>query len=193
MTKEELKEYNKNYYLNNKDLIKKSRDNNQENIKNYNKNYREKNKDKLNQYSKQYRENNLEYYKNYSKQYKENNPDYFKQWIDNNRELINLKTNQRNKLKRKNNPEYKIQESTRSNIYRIIKNKTKNTNEYLGCNFEDYKIYLEKMFTSEMNWNNYGIYWEIDHIIPLSKEGSFHYTNTRPLTITENRKKYNKL
>lgn len=193
MTNEERKEYNKTYYLNNKNSLKETRIINQEKIKKYNQKYREINKEKLNQFSKQYRESNPEYFKEYNKQYRENNPEYFKEWVDNNRELVNLKTNQRNKLKRQNNPKYKIQESTRSNIYRIIKNKTKSTNEYLSCNFEDYKIYLEKMFTPEMNWDNYGVYWEIDHIVPLSKEGSFHYTNTRPLTITENRNKYNKL
>ena len=40
-----------------------------------------------------------------------------------------------------------------------------------------------------MNWDNYGSYWEIDHIKPLSKGGSFHYTNTQPLTVKENRRK----
>ena len=44
-----------------------------------------------------------------------------------------------------------------------------------------------------MNWGNYGTYWEIDHTFPLSKGGSFHYTNTQPLTIEENRSKGNKI
>jgi len=46
-----------------------------------------------------------------------------------------------------------------------------------------------------MSWDNYGRdeYWEIDHIIPISKGGSFHYTNTQPLSIEENQKKGNKL
>ena len=44
-----------------------------------------------------------------------------------------------------------------------------------------------------MNWENWGIYWEIDHIIPLNKGGTFHFSNTQPLTITNNRKKSNKI
>jgi 5-methylcytosine-specific restriction endonuclease McrA len=44
-----------------------------------------------------------------------------------------------------------------------------------------------------MNWDNYGVDWEVDHIHPLSKGGSFHYTNTQPLTIEENRSKGDKL
>ena len=43
-----------------------------------------------------------------------------------------------------------------------------------------------------MNWDNYGEYWEIDHIYPLSKGGSFHYINTQPLTVLENQIKSNK-
>jgi 5-methylcytosine-specific restriction endonuclease McrA len=46
-----------------------------------------------------------------------------------------------------------------------------------------------------MSWDNYGRdgYWEIYHIMPISKGGSFHYTNTQPLSITENQKKGNRL
>jgi 5-methylcytosine-specific restriction endonuclease McrA len=44
-----------------------------------------------------------------------------------------------------------------------------------------------------MNWDNYGKIWEVDHIYPTSKGGSFHYMNTQPLLISENRKKSNKL
>ena len=49
-----------------------------------------------------------------------------------------------------------------------------------------------------MNWDNYGSYWEIDHIKPvntfdLSKEKEilecFNYKNTRPLSVVENRKR----
>jgi len=30
------------------------------------------------------------------------------------------------------------------------------------------KMHLEKQFTPEMNWENYGSYWHIDHKIPIS-------------------------
>jgi hypothetical protein len=52
-----------------------------------------------------------------------------------------------------------------------------------------------------MSWNNHGSYWEIDHIKPCSsfdltdieqQKQCFHYTNLQPLTIYENRSKYNK-
>jgi hypothetical protein len=49
-----------------------------------------------------------------------------------------------------------------------------------------------------MSWDNWGPYWEIDHILPLSsfnlntlleQKKAFNYKNTQPLTIHENRSK----
>lgn len=71
--------------------------------------------------------------------------------------------------------------------------KTGKTIELLGCSIQEYTLYLEKQFDKNMNWNNYGTYWEIDHTIPLSKGGSFHYSNTTPMKISENRSKSNKI
>ena len=65
--------------------------------------------------------------------------------------------------------------------------------QFLGCSIEDFIVYLEKHFNKDMSWKNHGTYWEIDHIHPLSKNGIFHYTNTQPLSIKENKKKYNKV
>lgn len=92
-----------------------------------------------------------------------------------------------------NNVEYRLICLTRGRIHQFLKNKDQIKNEetlkLLGCCPEDYKIYLEQQFDNNMNWDNQGTYWEIDHIIPLCSGGSFHYTNTRPLTVSENRKR----
>ena len=65
----------------------------------------------------------------------------------------------------------------------------------LGCLIEDYIIYLESTWSPGMDWSNWGSYWQIDHINPchtfdLDDEDDllrcFHYTNTHPVTITEN-------
>lgn len=61
--------------------------------------------------------------------------------------------------------------------------------EYLGCKIKEYVKYLENQFDDKMNWDNYGSYWEIDHIKQICDGGSFHYTNTRPLSVTENRRR----
>lgn len=36
----------------------------------------------------------------------------------------------------------------------------------VSYNLEQLKQHLEKQFISEMSWDNYGSYWEVDHIIP---------------------------
>ena len=78
------------------------------------------------------------------------------------------------------------------------KNKSKSTFELLGCSVDKFKVYLEGRFDDNMNWNNYGSYWELDHIIPCSafdlvnsdeQKKCFHYSNVRPLSVYENRQK----
>lgn len=95
--------------------------------------------------------------------------------------------------KRRHDPKYKLIESTRALIYHHLKSKSNSSNEYIGCTYKEYSSHLENQFDEKMNWDNYGTYWEVDHTIPLSKGGSFHYTNTTPMVISENRKKSNKL
>ena len=95
-----------------------------------------------------------------------------------------------NARKRRKDPNTRLKETLQARIYNNMKsNKNHSTLEYLGCTITQYKTHLEYQFTPEMTWENWGTYWEIDHNIPLSKGGTFHYTNTQPLPTTENRKK----
>lgn len=98
-------------------------------------------------------------------------------------------------------------EIVRSRIHSAFKyvggKKEKKKIEYLGCDIEFYKDFLEKTFKPGMNWDNHGE-WDIDHIIPLQyKQDSIkptleevgkrlHYTNTQCLWHTENVKKGNR-
>lgn len=82
-------------------------------------------------------------------------------------------------------------------IYALKLSKTKKetpTTKLIGCTIEDLKIYIESMFSPTMTWENYGSYWQIDHIIPCinfdltkleEQYKCFHYTNLQPLfTVT---------
>ena len=141
---------------------------------------------------------NPNYHTNYNKIYNEKN-----------REKINAK--QRNKKEYNNNkakeyrkdPTVRLKESLRWRLNAIVKKKSKSSIKYLGCSMIEYIKYIESKFTPQMNWDNYGKnkYWEIDHIIAISKfdltkeeeiHKAFHYTNTQPLSITENRRKNDK-
>ena len=72
----------------------------------------------------------------------------------------------------------------------------------LGCNKKELEEYLKKRFTDEMCFEKYGIYWQLDHIFPISKYDftdhnnflkCFHYTNIQPLSTSANRQKSNKI
>jgi hypothetical protein len=106
----------------------------------------------------------------------------------------NKKVMTRSNERYKNDIEYKLLKLTRTRLHHYLKGKHKaeSTKAILGIDLTGYKLYLESKFTEDMNWDNFGE-WEIDHIMPVSKGGSFHYTNTQPLWKTENRKKSNKL
>jgi hypothetical protein len=77
--------------------------------------------------------------------------------------------------------------------------KRSRTYEILGCSYEDFKIHIENLFKSDMNWDNRYL-WDIDHIVPISlaeSEGEMiilnHYSNLRPLWKTENEYKSDKV
>lgn len=136
-----------------------------------------------------YYQQNKQYYKEYSKQWIAGNEDrwkgYYKEW---------QKEYQRNKYK--TDPLYKLRMCVGTRIRLALKsqNKTKlgKTIEYLGCDYTQLKQHIESQFIEGMAWDNYGE-WEIDHIVPISKGGSFHYSNLQPLWWKDNLKKSNKI
>lgn len=51
----------------------------------------------------------------------------------------------------------------RTRVYATLKrNKVKSTVDYLGCNMDTYRKYIEEQFSDGMSWENYGE-WHIDH------------------------------
>lgn len=73
--------------------------------------------------------------------------------------------------------------------------KFRKSTEMLGCTEGELKAHLERMFTKRMRWDNYGSYWHVDHIVPISYFNLLdeqdmmrgcHYTNLRPLKAIEN-------
>jgi hypothetical protein len=214
--KEYLKKYNKEYKRKNAEFLRKKAKEKSKERNDYMKEYRIKNTEKIKEIEKRYRIKNKEILKESSDKWRENNKETVKKWkkdyYEKNKEKI-LSKNRENYYKnidkyRKTKNEYvknRMKEDSlfklKFNIRCLIRNsmkrkfteKSKKTIEILGCDFEIFKKHIEEQFNENMNWNNYGTYWEIDHIIPVSSSKTEeelyklnHYTNFQPLYWAEN-------
>ena len=92
--------------------------------------------------------------------------------------------------------EFSIRSLVRNRIKGKGFKKSSDTLSILGTTWDNLKVYFEQRFTNEMTWENYGTYWEIDHILPVNTAKTQediirlnHYTNLQPLMISENRSK----
>jgi len=179
--------------------------------KEYLKIYHEQNKKDINQYHREYYQKNKAEQNKRGKNWKKQNPEKLKlilkkhnktdkhqqtlkKWKEKNKEIIIKKNKEYNKYYYVNNIQYKLSLLLRSNLNGFLKknktNKSKSALILLNCTIEDCKLYLEKQFKPEMNWENHGKIWEIDHIKPCSsfdltkleeQQKCFHYTNLQPL------------
>ena len=105
-------------------------------------------------------------------------------------EVYNAKRRER----KKTDINYKLKANHRLYIHKCIRKfkmiKSKKSEEYLGCSVFLLKKWLEFQFDEGMTWDNYGSYWTIDHVLPLSKLNlenpkehiAFNWTNLRPST-----------
>lgn len=169
-----IQEKNKKYYADKKDDILSK-----------NKIYREQHKIEIGEQRKEYRN-------------REENKVRIKQ---KNKEYLPIRK-MKIKEQRKTDLNFKLGEILRSKIHKMLKNQKTSYAKYIGCDVEWLKKWLEFRFNENMNWENLGSYWQIDHILPIhgfdfAKETDirvcFHWTNLQPLTGTENREKSDKL
>lgn len=160
------------------------------NYKNTRNIWKSNNKDKMKEY--------------YSNLYKENDKYRLSKYYQENKEDIK----QKNKLyrqsdryinwileyRKKNKWKDKYRDSLRGVLKRLGINKNDYTNNILGYSDIDFKIHIESLFTSNMNWDSD---IEIDHIIPIVafKEGTpvniiNSLDNLQPLYSSNNSIKY---
>lgn len=208
------KKYDPKYYLDNKDKFKESYKKYilENDRKEYNREYREKNSDILKLKNKEFRNNNKDlvssrkknYYDNLSPEKKEELKIKKRENYTKNKDKYCEVKNKYIKSRLENDPFFKLKFNIRSLIRNSLKRKftekSKKTNEILGCSYEEFKLHLESKFDGNMNWENQGSYWHMDHIIPISsaetEEDVYrlnHYTNFQPLYWEDNLKKGNKL
>ena len=180
--KEQRKEYNKKWYQEHKEEKKQWRQEHKKEKNQYNKQYNQEHKEEKKQYNKQWRQDHREQTKQYNKQWSKN------------RYQIDIM--------------YRLNRIIRSAIKQSLKKNSLSKNHrpwetLVGFTIQELKLHLEKQFDSNMNWNNHGTYWHLDHIIPLSSlkfssvnDENFKFlwclTNLQPLFGPENISKSNK-
>lgn len=187
----------KKYYQQNSNRNKEYR-------KEYSKKYYQQNYKARRDYDKKYKDRNKEYHLNYAKEYRIKNIEIIKEKEKIYNNLNKDKINKKSRDKYLKDLNFKLVKILRARINYSVNKIYKNNSslKYLGCSLEEYKQHLEKQFDENMTWENYGIYWEVDHIYPISKFDltiednifkAFHFSNTQPLTISENRSKKDKI
>lgn len=172
----------------------------------YDKKYRRLNDYKIREYAKEYREKNKDKRRQYEQQYREENKGKIQQYLKDNKDKFRLARRIYGRFRYKTDSRYRLDAS----IARQIRYSIKKAKDTLWISLDDDRGYtcgqlkaaFEKLFLPGMSWENYGTYWQVDHIIPRAK---FHYSspdinfgrcwalsNLRPLPAKENMNKSNK-
>jgi hypothetical protein len=162
-----------------------------------------------NKNSTNWRTSNVEKYNEIQKKFKTRNPNATNisslKWKNKNKDRCREKSNLYKKNKYKNDINYRLEKNLRNRLNEFFFNRgyTKKNRfiEFLGCDIEFLKNYLESKFQPSMTWENKGFYgWHIDHIIPLSSAKTdeelyklCHYSNLQPLWANENLSKGSKI
>jgi len=122
------------------------------------------------------------------KQRYQNNPKKFIQQTLNWKKKNIQKSKEIQKSLFKNNPIYRIFKT----VSKYLKSNNINVKSSIGCSRKELKSHLEKQFTPEMNWDNYGKIWVISRIKGIKEIGRDdlkglsninHFSNLRPKLI----------
>jgi len=197
--KERIKRQIKEYKSRNKEKIKAYYFKNKEHIREYylkNRDHIEKrrkerdfgNRDKLNRQKREWYSEHIEHIKEYYLKNKER----IKENHSKNRKQINAYASQRYHT----DPNFKLRLLISRRVRQALKcnGKSAHTMELIGCTVDELWIHLESQFKPWMRRDNHGL-WHIDHIKACSKfdltdpaqqRACFHWSNLQPLWAHEN-------
>jgi hypothetical protein len=171
------------------------------------KKWEENNKERRKEISKKWVENNKERKKENDKKYRDQNVEKIKKYKKDHYEEHKIKyapaKRKWERKKRETDNEFRILSILRGRVYKALHSKKKadNTLNLIGCTITFFRHWLTCQFYSNMTWDNYGSYWEIDHVIPcayfdLENEQEqfkcFNWKNCRPLEANKNSSKSDK-
>ena len=146
---------------------------------------KERKREYMKRYGKEYRQRPemKEYMKRYGKEYRQK-PEVKERRREREKEYyhkpeVKERVLEYMKEKYKNNPEYRLSSCVRSSLLQSLKKfklkKEDRTFETLDYTLLELVNHLESQFNERMSWDNYGSYWHLDHIRPVS---SFSFKST---------------
>jgi len=104
--------------------------------------------------------------------------------------------------KRLSDKSFVLHENCRKRIWKCVKNKSNSSKELLGCDINFYLKWISYTMTEDMTWDNYGTFWNIDHLIPIKTfdlsnsddvKKAFNWKNTWAMKSNENFSKKNNI
>jgi len=150
----------------------------------------------------QWERKNLKNHKERQIKWLQKNPEYLKEYIR--RPEVKKRMCEYLRQLSKENPKFRLDMSMSVAIRQSLKGRKagRSWEKLVGYTLKDLIGHLEEQFNDKMNWENYGSYWELDHIKPRSL---FKYTspedpefeecwalkNLQPLEKFTNRRKSN--
>ena len=143
--------------------------------------WKAKNRQRVNAYNKEYKAEHREEISEYNSEYSRQN-----------RAVIQERSSANWKRMYHENPSHKMAGTMRNRISKALKwnQKSASTMELLGCSMEFLKSWFAYCFSEDMNFDNHGSAWHIDHAIPCSKfnliiadeqKKCFHWSNLKPM------------
>lgn len=172
------------------------------------------NKDRKREIDKRYNEENAEILREKRRIYYLKNSDKIKErakkWESENRDRVNERDRKRRREKgdsyreyqrkwqeaKRSDPLYRFNSAIRCSVRRTMRG-IEGSLRHLPYTRDELREHIERQFTKGMTWENYGSFWHVDHIIPVSSfnitgpecddfKACWALTNLRPLKAEEN-------
>ena len=91
-------------------------------------------------------------------------------WQRENKEKRKIQNREYVKKRRRTIPRVRLNHNISKAIHDLLRSRQKSSHweDLVGYTIQDLIVHLEKQFDEKMNWGNYGSYWVIDHILPIT-------------------------
>ena len=165
----------KKWYADNKERRREYWAANAEKIAEQRRKSRAANRDKVNEQARKWREANKEQVNARRRQNRVPNRDKIneqaRKYRASNKDKIQAYHRQYDADRRREDPSFKLCDLLRARLRSALQKKFKAGSAVsdLGCTGEQACEHLESLFDEHMTWDNWGTYWQVDHIYPLNK------------------------